>query len=77
MGRSCDWYVDPIGIIHLLVHGARSLDIQVGDGMWFYKVPEARISETRSVTMDPRGDILITENDRGYVRRIRLAPVGF
>lgn len=68
------WYADPGGVIHLLLSGARSSTTHAGDGAWFYAPDEARISETRSVTMDRQGNILITENDRGYVRRIRFAP---
>jgi hypothetical protein len=42
-----------------------------GDGAWFNS-PGFKVSEVRSVTMDHDGNILIVENDFGYVRRIRF-----
>jgi hypothetical protein len=66
------WYVDAGGTIHLLLHGAASPGTHAGDGQWFYAPAEPRISETRSVTMDRQGNILVTENDAGYVRRIEF-----
>ena len=41
------------------------------------RAPGPKVSEVRSVTMDAEGNILITENDAGYVRKIdfsRLQP---
>jgi hypothetical protein len=63
------WYVDSAGIIHLFVDGQRFT--HWGDGSWFYS-PGMKVSEPRAVTMDYQGNILITENDYGYVRRIRF-----
>jgi sugar lactone lactonase YvrE len=65
------WYVDTAGIIHLFVDGARHFHF--GDGEWFYN-PGPKVSECRSVAVDPAGNILIVENDAGYVRRIRFLP---
>jgi len=67
-------YIDPAGILHILLDGAAGF--HMGDGQWFY-LPGFKISEARSVTMDCRGNILIVENDRGYVRQVdflRLDP---
>ena len=67
-------YVDTAGILHILVNGEAGY--HSGDGQWFY-TPGYKVSEVRSVTMDAQGNILIVENDLGYVRRvefIRLAP---
>jgi hypothetical protein len=67
-------YVDTAGILHILVNGQAGY--HSGDGQWFY-TPGYKVSEVRSVTMDAQGNILIVENDLGYVRRvefIRLAP---
>jgi sugar lactone lactonase YvrE len=69
------WYVDPAGIIHLFLDGAVG-GYHAGDGEWFYS-PGFKVSEVRSVTMDRLGNILIVENDVGYVRKIqflRLEP---
>jgi hypothetical protein len=61
--------VDTVGIIHLMVDGVRWA--HDGDGGWFHS-QGPKISEPRAVTMDPAGNILITENDFGYIRRIRF-----
>jgi streptogramin lyase len=68
-------YVDPAGIVHIFVDGING-GIHSGDGHWFY-APGNKVSEVRAVSMDSKGNILITENDAGYVRRIdfaRLSP---
>ena len=68
------WYVDTAGIIHLFVDGAPYW--HTGDGDWFHS-PGYKVSEPRSVTLDPQGNILIVENDTGYVRMIsftRMPP---
>jgi hypothetical protein len=68
-------YVDPAGIIHIFVNGSNG-GFHTGDGQWFHS-PGYKISETRAASMDSKGNILITENDSGYVRQIdfvRLSP---
>jgi sugar lactone lactonase YvrE len=68
-------YVDPAGIIHVLVNGSNG-GFHTGDGQWFHS-PGFKITETRAVTMDSKGNILITENDSGYIRQVdfhRLSP---
>jgi hypothetical protein len=68
-------YVDPAGIIHVFVNGSDG-GFHSGDGDWFHS-PGSKISEVRAASMDSKGNILITENDLGYVRRIdflRLLP---
>jgi hypothetical protein len=67
------WYIDTAGYIHLFLHGNRS-GAHAGDGTWFYNPTEARVSECRAVTMDYEGNLLITENDIGYVRKVRFLP---
>lgn len=67
-------YVDRTGIIHVLVSGNN--DDHSGDGEWFY-LPGFKFGQLRSVSMDSQGNLLIVENDLGYVRRIdfqRLHP---
>lgn len=65
------WYVDVDGFIHLLLNGNRH-GAHAGDGTWFYSPTEPRVSECRAVTMDYEGNVLVTENDVGYVRKIRF-----
>jgi hypothetical protein len=67
-------YVDITGEIHIFVNGYD--DVHAGDGQWFY-TPGYKFGELRSVSMDNQGNLLIVENDLGYVRRIdfqRLNP---
>ena len=64
------WYVDTDGLIHLFVDGDTD-HTHAGDGA-SYAAPGPKLSEPRAVTMAPSGDVLITENDYGYVRRVRL-----
>jgi sugar lactone lactonase YvrE len=67
-------YVDASGIIHVLMSG--SLNMHAGDGQWFYS-PGYKLGQMRSVSMDNLGNILLVENDLGYVRKIdfhRLFP---
>lgn len=69
-------YVDVTGVIHISVNG--SDDTHAGDGQWFYNNPSVpKFGQLRSVSMDKLGNLLIVENDIGYVRRIdfcRLFP---
>jgi len=67
------WYIDTAGYIHLLLNGNRN-GAHAGDGTWFYNPAQARVSEIRGVTMDHQGNLLITENDIGFVRKIEFLP---
>jgi hypothetical protein len=61
-------------VIHVLVSG--KTHSHAGDGQWFY-TPGNKMGQLRSVTMDNQGNLLIVENDLGYVRQIdfqRLNP---
>jgi len=67
-------YVDTAGMLHLFADGA--VGAHAGDGQWFHS-PGQKVSEVRDVTMDSNGNLLITESDFGFVRRIdfkRLTP---
>jgi len=68
------WYVDPAGIIHRWMNGTGSGNpSRVGDGQWFYANPNsAKVSRVRAVNTDPFGNLIITESNYGYVRRIRF-----
>jgi sugar lactone lactonase YvrE len=68
-------YVDTSGIIHIFVNGHG--DDHAGDGQWFYSPASDFFGQLRSVCMDRQGNLIIVENDVGYVRRIdfqRLTP---
>ncbi|PJB40217.1 MAG: hypothetical protein CO108_15460 [Deltaproteobacteria bacterium CG_4_9_14_3_um_filter_63_12] len=64
------WYVDTAGRIHLFVDGD-SKNTHAGDG-GPYNAPGPKIAEPRAVTMDRAGNVLITENDGGFIRRVNL-----
>ena len=67
------WYVDPAGIIHLWMNGDGQNRQRVGDGQWFYANPGTpKVSRVRAVNTDPFGNMIITESNFGYVRRIRF-----
>ncbi len=69
------WYIDTAGYIHLFLDGGTGT-FRDGDGQYFHS-PGKKISEPRSVTVADNGDIYITENDYGFVRKIsfqRLEP---
>jgi hypothetical protein len=69
-------FVDNAGVVHLFVNGYA--DTHAGDGQWFYHNPSGyKFGQLRSVSMDNQGNLIIVENDTGYVRRIdfqRLKP---
>jgi hypothetical protein len=63
------WYVDTSGYIHLILNGATGA--HAGDGAWVYDNPSlAKMSNGKQITMDYDGNLLLTESENGYVRRI-------
>ncbi len=68
-GGSQIWYLDTGGVVRLFVDGGPH-EVHAGDGE-FFRSPGKKVSEVRAVTLAPNGDILVTENDFGYVRKIR------
>lgn len=68
------WYVDRGGRIHLMVHGSAA-HAHAGDGEWFYSPVQPRLSKIRQVTMDHEGNLLVTEHDAGFVRRVAFRPL--
>ncbi len=60
------WYVDTDGYIHLVIDGDDE-HTHAGDGEDI-QTPGKKISEPRAVELAPNGDLLVTENDYGYVR---------
>lgn len=61
-------YLDTKGYLHLFVDGTK--DAHAGDGK-LVTASGRKVSEVRNVTMNPQGDVLITEHDAGYVRIVR------
>lgn len=68
-GGSQIWYLDTAGVVRLFVDGGPH-EVHAGDGE-FFRSPGKKVSEVRAITLAPNGDILVTENDFGYVRKIR------
>lgn len=68
------WYVDTGGIIHLFINGTR--DVRTEDGKP-HDTPGYKISEPRAVYVDPEGNVIITENDGGYIRMVERAIAYF
>ena len=71
------WYVDLDAHIHLFLDGDAAGSYS-GDGSWFYDQPHGhKVSFAKEITIDYDGNLLITESDRGYVRKVgfsRLTP---
>lgn len=63
------WYVDIAGIAHLFINGKEGDKYHSGDGMNF-RTSGYKVSEVRAITADYQGNLLITENDRGFIRRL-------
>ena len=62
------WYVDSEGVAHVFIDGARGA--HSGDGE-AYDSPGPKVSELRSVALDSAENLIIVENDVGYVRVVR------
>lgn len=60
------WYMDSLGTLHLFLDG-RADHSHGGDGESF-RTPGAKVSEVRAVTVAPSGDVIVTENDYGFIR---------
>jgi len=63
------WYVDVTGIAHRFLAGREGDEYHSGDNESF-RTPGDKISEARAVTVDYGGNVIVTENDRGFVRKI-------
>ena len=63
------WHVDTSGILHQFLDGMKGDQYHSGDGENF-RTPGYKISEARSVNVDYKGNVLIVENDRGFVRTV-------
>jgi len=58
-------YEDSTGYFHVLIDGAKNAHAGDGEAL---STPGAKLSEVRSITVNPAGDLLVTENDLGFVR---------
>lgn len=63
-------FVDTGGIANVFIAGSRSGNIQAGDGLP-PEIPGEKISEPRAISLAPNGDLIITTNDKGFVRVVR------
>ena len=64
------WYVDTSGYIHLFLDG--DFSSHSGDGSWFYDPATPKVSKVRQITMDYDGNLIVTENDAGYIRKVQF-----
>jgi len=67
------WYVDTTGLIHLFIQGRGSGNRNDGNGLAPPVTGFDALSEPRSVALAPNGDLLISTNDTGLIRRVRRA----
>ena len=66
------YFLDTLGNIHKFLDGKND-HTHKGDGEHF-RTKGNKVSEVRSVSMDYFGNIIICENDYGYVRMIKRKP---
>ena len=64
------WYVDTSGYIHLFLNG--NTFSHTGDGSWFYDPATPKVSKVRQITMDFESNLIVTENDSGYIRKVQF-----
>jgi hypothetical protein len=64
-------FIDTAGLVHLFLDGGGGENS--GDGMP-YDAPGLKVSELRSLALNPAGDLVITESDEGRVRVVRKVP---
>ncbi|HAM71634.1 MAG TPA: hypothetical protein DCM86_08335 [Verrucomicrobiales bacterium] len=68
------WFVDTAGILHRYIQGSGSGDTYlIVDGQHPPLTSKSVISQPRSVTLAPNGDLLVVLNDSGYLLRVRNA----
>lgn len=67
-GEQAVWFVDTTGLIWKFIDGNNNS--HNGDGTPIPSRPQNVISEPRAITIAPNGDLLITENDEGFIRRV-------
>lgn len=63
------WWIDTSGVIHLFVQGAGSGNTNAANGQ-SWTVAGDKIAEPRAIHLATNGDLLITTNDRGFIRSV-------
>ncbi len=63
------WYVDEDDIMHLFLDGDDD-NAHRGDGKDFDDGDAKKVASVRSVWMDSHGNLVIAENDRGFIRMV-------
>lgn len=63
------WHIDTDGIAHLFLRGQKGDAVHSGDGENF-QTPGVKVSEVRAVTVDYQGNVIVTENDCGFIRKV-------
>jgi hypothetical protein len=61
------WFIDSTGVAHLFLDGAKDAHAGVGEE---FDTPGKKVSELRSVTLDGAGNVIVVDDDRGFVRLI-------
>jgi len=61
------WFIDAAGIAHLFLDGEKDAHAGIGQA---YSTPGKKVSELRSVTLDTQGNVIIVDDDRGFVSRV-------
>ena len=61
------WFIDVAGIAHLFLDGGKDVHAGIGAA---YDTPGTKVSEMRSLTLTGSGDVLIVDDDRGFVSRV-------
>jgi len=65
------WYVDTSGYIHLVLNGY--FGAHAGDGAWVYDNPSlTKMSNGKEITVDYDGNLILTESEFGYVRKVQF-----
>jgi hypothetical protein len=61
------WFVDSTGVAHLFLDGEKDAHAGVDEP---FDSPGKKVSELRSVTLDGQGNVIVVDDDRGFVRLI-------
>jgi hypothetical protein len=69
------WYIDSRDSAHLFLDGLAGDGYHSGDGE-NYRTPGFKVSEVRSVTVDYQGNVIVAENDCGFIRKVAKRNVG-
>ena len=62
------WFIDASGVAHLFLDGAKDAHAGIGEA---WNTPGKKVSEMRSVTVDTHGNVILVDDDRGFVRSVQ------